>query len=223
MIGDSYINWVSHTMPDDLKAVSNQNWRMYAIGAASMASGGTSFIPDQFTRAIAEDSNITTIVMTGGGNDILVPNAFFLGGGDCKMRADSPTLPVCQMIVDLAIDKAIEVMDRAVEVGVKDVIYFFYPEVPEGTLIGGAHPRAILNYALPLVRETCTGAEARTNGKLKCHFIDTIPLFRGHDDWFADADIHENSTGSMAISQEIWRVMQDKCIAQKPGNACCTP
>ena len=61
----------------------------------------------------------------------------------------------------------------------ENVIYFFYPLVPEGTLIGGTHPRAILKYALPKVREACEGAEKRNGGKLKCHFIDTIPLFTG--------------------------------------------
>ncbi len=223
VIGDSYINWGTHTMPQDFKTVSNQSWRMYAVGGASMASGGISgFIPDQFEQAVFADPDITTVVMDGGGNDILIPNAF-LGGGDCKNSTMAATMPACQNIVQMAIDRAITLMNRAADAGVKDVIYFFYPEVPEGTLIGGAHPRTILNYALPLVRETCEGAEARTSGKMKCHFIDTIPIFRGHDDWFAAADIHENAMGSMAIAQEVWQVMQDNCIAQKAGNSCCEP
>ena len=49
----------------------------------------------------------------------------------------------------------------------------------------------------------------------------TIPLFTGHDDWFAPTDIHENSMGSKAIAKEIWAVMQDNCIAQKAPNSCC--
>lgn len=221
VIGDSYINWVSHTMMTDLPEVTGQQWRNLSIGAASMASGGTSFIPDQFERAITEDPDIKALVMTGGGNDILVPSAAIPGGGDCKMREDSATLPQCQMIVQMAIDKALSLMDRAVEVGITDVIYFFYPEVPQPTLIGGWFPRSMLTYALPRVREACESAEVRTEGKLKCHFIDTIPIFRGHDDWFAPGDIHENSLGSRAITEEIWRVAQDNCIAQKAGNPCC--
>lgn len=221
VLGDSYINWVSHTMPQDLVAVSGQVWRMHAIGAASMGSGGLSFIPDQLDAALAADPDMNTIVMTGGGNDILVADPTYAGGAECKNRADAATTPVCQMIVAEAVDTAIDLMDQAADAGVKDVIYFFYPEVPEGTLIGGLHPRAMLAYALPMVRETCESAEQRTGGRLKCHFIDTIPLFRGHPEWFAFADIHENSLGSRAIAEEIWSVMQDNCIAQKAGNACC--
>lgn len=224
VIGDSYINWSTHTMPQDFVAVTGQTWRMYAIGGASMASGGVAgFIPDQFETAVRADPNITTVVMDGGGNDILIPNGFFLGGGDCKNLETSPTLPVCQMIVQLAVDRANALMDRGVDVGVKDVIYFFYPHVPEGTIIGGAKPNAILDYAYPLVRGVCDGAEARTAGKLRCHFVDTIPIFEGHTDWFAAADIHENAMGSMAIAQAIWQTMQDNCIAQKSPNTCCDP
>jgi len=51
----------------------------------------------------------------------------------------------------------------------------------------------------------------------------TRTIASSHDDWLAFTDIHENSLGSMAIAKEVWRVMQDECIAQKRTNACCEP
>lgn len=84
LLGDSYVDYGSHTLPADLAAESGQQWRIYALLGASMASGGISFIPPQFDQALAADPDICVVVMDGGGNDILVPNAFMLGSGDCK-------------------------------------------------------------------------------------------------------------------------------------------
>jgi lysophospholipase L1-like esterase len=67
------------------------------------------------------------------------------------------------------------------------------------------------------------GAEKRTEGKLHCHFVDLVPVFDGHPDWFADDGIHENSLGSAAMAQEVTKVLKDKCVAQPESSGCCTP
>jgi hypothetical protein len=224
VLGDSYINWISHTFPADLVRESGVTYRMYAVGAAAMATGGLSLIPPQFDQAVAADPNIIAAIMDGGGNDILVADtAQFPQGADCKQLATSPTIPDCQKIVERAVDKAVELMDTAAAKGVKDVVYFFYPHVPEGTLIGGAHPNAILDYALPKVKATCDGAMARTGGRLTCHFLDLIPVFDQHPDYFAFTDIHPNSTGSQAMAKAVWAVMKNACIAQPASSGCCAP
>jgi hypothetical protein len=47
IVGDSFINWFSHTLPADLAREAGETWRLYAVGGSSMASGGiTGFIPD---------------------------------------------------------------------------------------------------------------------------------------------------------------------------------
>jgi hypothetical protein len=114
-------------------------------------------------------------------------------------------------------------MMHAADKGVKDVVYFFYPHVPEPTTIGGQHPNAILDYALPKAKAMCDGAEAMTGGKLRCHFIDLVPVFAGKTGMFAMGDIHENPTGSAAMAKEVWRVMKDSCIAQPESSGCCEP
>jgi hypothetical protein len=139
------------------------------------------------------------------------------------------------MIVQVAIDAAGALMDRAAAKGIRDVVYFFYPHIPEGRLIGGPKPNEILDYALPLVEKFCNGALERTKGKLRCTFINMIPTFEGHTpdmpgssvqagsdaDWFND-DIHPNSKGSQAMVNKVWEVMQAKCIGQKDKD-CCEP
>jgi hypothetical protein len=224
VLGDSYVNWISHTFPADLAREAGVTYRMYAVGAAAMASGGVSLIPPQFDQALAADPNIIAIVMDGGGNDILVPDtAQFPQGGECKQSLTSPMIPDCQAIVQKAVDKSVELMNIAADKGVKDVVYFFYPHVPDGTLVGGAHPNAILDYALPMVKATCDGARARTGGRLTCHFLDLIPVFNGHPDWFAFTDIHPTPAGSAAMAKEIWAIMKNACIAQPASSGCCTP
>jgi hypothetical protein len=224
VLGDSYVNWISHTFPADLARETGVTYRMYAVGGTAMGSGGIGLIPPQLDQAVTADPNIIAIVMDGGGNDILVADtAQFPQGADCKQNAMSPTVPDCQKIIQKAVDAAVGLMNAAADKGVKDVVYFFYPHVPDGTLIGGAHPNAILDYALPKVKETCDGARARTGGRLTCHFLDLIPVFDGHPDWFAFTDIHPNPTGSAAMAKAVWQVMKDKCIAQPAASGCCAP
>jgi hypothetical protein len=224
LIGDSYVNWISHTFPADLAREAGVTYRIYAVGGTAMASGGLGLIPPQFDQAIAADPNIIAVVMDGGGNDILVPDtAQFPQGGECKQSATSPMIPDCQAIVQKAVDKALELMNTAADKGVRDVVYFYYPHVPDGTLVGGAHPTVILDYALPLVKATCDGARVRTGGRLTCHFLDLIPVFDGHPDYFAFTDIHPTPTGSAAMAKAVWDLMKNACIAQPASSGCCTP
>jgi len=217
VIGDSYINWISHTFPADLARVSGETWRMYAIGGTSMASGGLGLIPDQFDRALAEDPDILSVVMDGGGNDILVCDGVrFPNCASCKAGS---TAEPCPSIVQLALDRAEALMLKAASRGVRDVVYFFYPHVPNGTLIGGANPNAILDYAMPKVKALCDGAAARTGGKLRCHFVDLIPVFANHSEYFAAEDIHPNNRGSAAMAEAVWSSMRTNCISQRSG--CC--
>jgi hypothetical protein len=224
VVGDSYLNWITHTFPDDFLSAFGAQYRMYAVGGASMGSGGIAgFIPDQFAQAINDDPDIIASVMTGGGNDILIADAVMYPGSDtCKDRLDAPTDKVCQDVIANAMTVASKLMDTAAEAGVRDVVYLFYPHIPGGGF-GGMNPNAILDYSLPMARDLCTGAETRTEGKLHCHFIDLVPVFEGHADWFADDGIHENSLGSAAMAREVMKVLQDKCIAQPESSGCCEP
>lgn len=227
LLGDSYINWVSHTFPADLNALAGETYRMYAVGGYSMGSGGLGFIPPEFDQAMSEDPDITTIVMTGGGNDILVPDtAQFPQGGDCKMSDTSPTIPDCQKIVAKALDAAGTMLDNVAAQlpnQTTHVVYFFYPNVPEGTVVGGTHPNAILEYSAPMVKDFCDSTEDRSGGTVVCHFVDLRPVFAGHTEYFAPTDIHPNATGSAAMAKAVWETMVDNCLAQPESSGCCEP
>jgi hypothetical protein len=234
VIGDSFVNWISHQFPEQIKTVTKQNWRMLAVGGTSMGSGGIGSIPAQFDDGIKADPDAHTVLMDGGGNDILVADIFKDAFGVCKDTGSSKN-PTCQGIIKTALDAADGLLKRASAAGIRDVVYFFYPYVPEGRAIGGPHPNEILDYSLPMVRDFCNGSEARTNGKLRCHFLDMVPLFKDHTpgipgstvqagseaDWFNE-DIHPNSKGSQGMVDAIWKLMVERCIGQKDKD-CCEP
>lgn len=230
MIGDSYVNWVSHTFPTDMNAATSLTIEDFAIGGTSMGSGGIGLIPPQFDTALAKHPNLIAIIMDGGGNDILVPDTFqFPQGGQCKMMgAQSPSIPDCQKIVAKALDAGTALFLHMADKGVKDAVYFFYPHVPLNTPVGGTDPNGMLDYALPKIKGSCDGAheasvQANPEKPIRCHFVDLVPVFEGHPDYFAPTDIHPNSTGSKAMAAAIWTKMKQDCVAQPASSGCCAP
>ena len=228
VLGDSYVTWSSHQFQQNLASATGIMFRTYAVGGVSMASGGiepSNNIPQQFEKALQEDKDIVTVIMDGGNNDILLAdNAMFSGGDACKNNAMCGSVEVCKKIMDSATSAATGLMrTKMAGASVKDVIYFFYPDIPAGTPLGGSNPAACLSYARQGTKGACEGTEGATGGKLRCHWVDLAPVFAGHKDWFAAGDIHPNSQGAMAMAQAISQLMKDKCLAQSPSSGCCTP
>jgi hypothetical protein len=142
--------------------------------------------------------------------------------------AQSPTIPDCQKIVDKAIEAGKSLFLHMADKGVKDAVYFFYPHVPLGTPVGGTDPNGMLDYALPKIKAACDGAlqtstAANPAKPIRCHFVDMVPVFEGHPDFFAPTDIHPNPTGSKAMATAVWAKMKQDCVAQPASSGCCTP
>jgi lysophospholipase L1-like esterase len=224
VVGDSFLNWLTHDFPNDLERALGHSYRMYAEPGASMASGGIATpVPDQLAFAIADDPDMIAAIMTGGGNDILLSDTLqYPGSEECKERADSPSLKVCQDVVAAALDGAQKLIETGAQAGIEDVIYIYYPRIP-GALLGifANSPNEILEYAMPMARALCEGSEAKTNGALRCHFLDLQPIFENHPEWFADDGIHENAAGSAVIARAVVDMMKSRCIAQPASSGCC--
>lgn len=219
MIGDSYMSWpITHTFPEDMQAESGQKWRMEAVGGYSMATGGLGLIPPLFDASIKRDADAHTVLMDGGGNDILLGDVL----RECRDEK-APTVANCKKLVNDAIAASEKLMQRMVTAGIRDVVYYFYPHVPQNTALGGPNPNYILDYSLPLVRDFCESREDVSGGKIRCTFVDMVPVFDGkpESEWFFPGDIHPTSTGSKAMAKKVWEVMTEKCIAQKDPKDCC--
>jgi len=229
MIGDSYVNWITHTFPQDMNTASMLDIADFAVGGTSMGSGGIGLIPPQFDTALGTHPKIIAVIMDGGGNDILVPDlGMFPDGAECKaMGAASPSIPECQAIVQKALDAGTALFLHMAASGVRDAVYFFYPHVPTGTWLA-QDPNGMLDYALPKIQAACEGAYAESlkadpNEPIRCHFVNLVPVFDGHPEYFATNDLHPNSTGSKAMAASVWAKMKTDCVAQPASSGCCMP
>lgn len=229
MIGDSYVNWITHTFPTDMNTTSGLTIADFAVGGTSMGSGGIGLIPPQFDSALLTHPNILAVIMDGGGNDILVPDTVqFPNGGDCKnLGTQSPSISDCQAIVQKALDAGTKLFMHMAESGVKDAMYFFYPHVPTNTWLA-TDPNGMLDYALPKIKAACDGAyqasiQLNPAKPIRCHFVDMVPVFDGHPEYFASGDLHPNSTGSKAMAEAVWAKMKQDCVAQPASSGCCSP
>ena len=167
-------------------------YRKYYVGGTQMANGQ---IPGQYTQAKQADPNINTVVMTGGGNDILIGNASCLNN-------PPPANQSCVDTVAKATAAAETMFTQMQADGVKNVIYYFYPHT---ALLQSA---ANVDYAFPVVKAGCE----KFKGPMTCYFVDTRPPFEGQN-WFSDG-IHPTDPGQKAIGGLVWDTMVTNCIAQ---------
>lgn len=204
MLGDSYLALtqvpanvfnlarVSGALGDD------EEYRRYDQGGTQMGNGQ---IPAQFDQAFAADPDINTVIMTGGGNDVLIGDA-----STCLQNP--PPNETCVERIDDVLDAASNLLQTMADSGVENVVYFFYPHLPDGGLVGGAK-NEVLDYAAPLVQSLCEDAP------LNCVFVDTRPAFEGHPEYFQGDGIHPNGAGSVALANAVWSAMVVNCIAQE--------
>jgi len=211
IIGDSYVTGASSpALQPALAAVVPQaaSYRNYAVAGTSMGNGQ---IPSQFDTAAQQNPDIKLVIMTGGGNDVLVLNRQCLSAG-------SSTNAQCQGVIQTAIDAATTMFQKMNTVGVSDVIYFFYPHLPTTSLLGGPTANEILDYSYPLTKASCDDALAQVG--VACHFIDLRPVFEGHTDYIGLDGVHPTAAGQTAIAGAIAQTMQRDCLGQTSG--CCS-
>ena len=122
MVGDSYLA-LSGDITRFLTQYSGQTYRTYYVSGTQMVGGLPPAIPDQARQGLAAGPT-QTVIMTGGGNDVLI------GDASCKT---APLGAQCKMTVQNTLNAAKAMIDEGAAKGVKEVIYFFYPHLPGRT------------------------------------------------------------------------------------------
>lgn len=202
MIGDSYLalTTVPTYLWDHARAAGSlaamETYRPYQFSGTQMSNGQ---IPMQFDIAINEDPNISTVIMTGGGNDVLI-------GSAAICLSQPPPAEPCVAAIDSVLTTAATLMDDMAEAGVKDVVYFFYPHLPPGFPFGAKNET--LDYAAPLVQALCEEHQG-----LDCQFVDIRPAFEGHPEYIRLDAIHPTDAGAAVIADLLWERMVEHCIA----------
>jgi len=194
MIGDSWMSLggpMTGIQGGVLKA-SGQPYRPYGIGGTTLLGGGLlSFltpIPMQYENAIAEAPDVKTVIMTGGGNDILQSGL----QEDCQMKGEA-----CGAQVIKILDSLSQLWASMAEDGVRDVIYILYA-TPMGESV---------DFALP----DGDGARARcakVPAPLRCHILETLDIVMGD----IPDNIHPSAAASDRIGQAVVELMEKSGI-----------
>jgi hypothetical protein len=179
-IGDS---WMSYLLSgggiEGALRRAGKSYRGYGVAGTTLLSGQ---IPGQYTRAKAA-GEIATVVMTGGGNDIM-----FSGG--CA------TPEACKMSVQALSDGLNELWTTMADDGVKDVVYIRYA--------AGAGTTNSDN----LPTEPPTPPVVCTSGRIRCTSVDTTDFVMGQ---LLDG-IHPTSGANDRIAEGVLAIMEMKGI-----------
>lgn len=180
-IGDSWMSLGVRGIQQSLVAVSGQPYRQYGRGGTRLLNEA---IPGQYTTAKTADPDIKTVVMTGGGNDIIqVPGL----RDDCAVQGEQ-----CSMVVGQILDRLSALWAEMATDGVQDVIYVQYSN-PEGNNV---------DFALPSgdgLAPRCTDVPE----PLRCHRLETLDIVMGD----IPDGIHPSAAGYDRIGQAVYDLM----------------
>jgi lysophospholipase L1-like esterase len=217
IIGDSYIDFTTFTehlqrLAREAGALASaETYVDHALAGASM--NGLPSIPAQWPEALADSrargaEGIRLVIMTGGGNDILVNNRQCL-----DFRSVADITDACKTVVSEALDTAGELFNQLAEDGVDALVYFYYPHLPRFSLFGGSSPNTMLDYSLPLVRSQC-----EAQAEPPCYFVDLSPSFDdgsgfARPELISIDGIHPTDAGAVLMADDVWATMTEHCLA----------
>jgi lysophospholipase L1-like esterase len=152
-IGDSWMNVI--TNGGGIEAGLDRagtKYRHYSVPGTTLINGD---IPAQYDRAKAANPKIATVIMTGGGNDIM-----FTGGCNTK--------DACTKSVQAIADALDQLWTRMAADGVTTTLYISYSKYA-GTTPADTRP------------DTSPIPKICTTGKIRCLGVDTTPLVAATD------------------------------------------
>ncbi|MCP5324846.1 MAG: SGNH/GDSL hydrolase family protein [Oceanospirillaceae bacterium] len=200
-VGDSIFD-LSNEIQINLESFAGQTFRKYTKSGAELSGGSVAqSVVDQYAEAKADNSAITTVVMDGGGNDILIPVISLADPYGCKtniFRSDISSN--CKALIDDVYVEAVNLLNSMDNDGVQNVVYLGYYHTKNAFYNNlGALAKAVDYGDLRL-------AQACNNSTVNCTFLDPRSLIVNSD---INADgIHPNSSGSLKLANLIWPTLQ---------------
>ena len=194
-IGDSWMNLGNIGIQQSLKTVSGQPYRTYGVPGTRLLN---EVIPNQYEMAKGENADIKTVIMTGGGNDVLQDIALLFGScGDNQFD----TTPGCKARIDEVAARLETLWAEMAKDGVRDVIIVGYSNKtsPVGVVTGKS-----IAYSSMKIDPVCRMVPA----PLRCTAIETdkdVPDLKIGGD-----GIHPDAPSYDLLAAQVWKVMQDK-------------
>jgi len=197
-LGDS-IYALSGKIQDYLHSWSGQTFRRYALSGSMV-----SHISDQYDEAKADDSNINTIFMDAGGNDILIPANLF-DPYNCKVDWwESGLSSTCKNLINDVYVDVVNLLNEMGRDGVDNIIYLGYYHVKNGLFATTGLNQAV-DYGDAKLSLAVTNATAASNYRV---FLDPRPYVTSSDIIYDG--VHPNDSGSYKCAQLIWAKLQPK-------------
>lgn len=199
-IGDS-IFALSGDLQDNLEDYAGQTFRRYTLSGAELSGGiiATS-IASQYDNAVADNSQIDTIVMDGGGNDILLP-AIAFDPNNCKTQwwQWGRLSRRCKNFIDDIYVDGVNLLNRMHTDGADNIIYLGYYHTKNALLLLDSLEEAV-DYGDMRLAQACHYSLAN------CEFVDPRSSIRDSD--ILIDGIHPTGSGSRKLADLIWPRLQ---------------
>jgi hypothetical protein len=198
-LGDS-IFALSGEIHDYLFAWAGENFRRYTVSGAELIGGIVApSVYEQYATAKADDPNIDTVLMDGGGNDILLP-AIAFDPYDCKTQwyEWGRLSGSCKSFIDDLYVDGVNLLNDMYADGVDKVIFLGYYHTKDALLFLDSLEEAV-DYGDAKLAQACQ------NSAVDCTFID--PRWTINDSDITSDAIHPTTSGSYKLANLIWPVL----------------
>lgn len=197
-LGDSIFD-LSDELQGNLESYAGQTFRKYSLSGAQLYSGGIGVTPvvQQYADAKAYNDDIRTIVMNGGGNDILIPVLAQFDPYRCKTRwyQFGKLSAKCKNFIDDLYVEGVNILNDMNDDGVENIIYLGYYYTKNALL-----PLKSLKQAVDYGNNTLS--RACTNSTVACTFVDPRSSIVDRD--IIIDGIHPASSGSRKLADLVW-------------------
>ena len=196
-LGDSIFD-LNGVVQATLESYAGQTFRDYTTSGAEISGGSLAPAVDvQYSVAKATDDNINTVVMNGGGNDILIPAMLFDPYG-CRTHWWRWNISSsCVSLIEDTYVNAVNLLNQIDTDGAQNVVYMGYYETPRGN----SNLTKAIQTGVAYLSYACDTA---TNAN--CSYVDTlgtIPASQVESD-----NIHPTPEGSVNLANQVWPVLQ---------------
>lgn len=199
-IGDS-IFALSGELQDFLEGYAGETFRQYTLSGAELTGGAlATSVADQYQVARSDNPAIDTVVMDGGGNDILIP-AIAFDPYNCKTQwyQFGNLSRKCRNFIDDVYVEAVNLLNDMHADGVDNVIYLGYYYTKNGIFALDSMEEAV-DYGDTRLSQACSYSAAN------CQFVD--PRAAINDSDIIIDGIHPNTNGSRKLAELVWPKLQ---------------
>lgn len=196
-LGDSIFD-LSGEIQDVLESYAGETFRKYTKSGAELEGGAIAMsVYDQYATAMSDNSNIDTIVMNGGGNDILIP-AILFDPHNCRVQwwEWGRLSNSCKNLINDLYVEGVNLLNDMYADGVDDVIYLGYYHTKGGV----DNLEEAIDYGDEILKNACN------NTAVDCLFIDPRSSINNGD--IIIDGIHPASSGSQKLADLIWPHLQ---------------